>query len=139
MPVLKNANHEKFAQCIFQGMSQRKAYRATFPRSAKWKDAAVDVNASKLFGDAKVSLRYEELQAQAVKKAIMTRERRMVRLSEIAEHGESEANQIKAIDTLNKMDGIYTQKVEMSGNVGLSIADKEALMMQRLEELRSDE
>ncbi|MCT0467434.1 terminase, partial [Lactococcus cremoris] len=26
MPVLENARHEKFVQCLISGMSQRKAY-----------------------------------------------------------------------------------------------------------------
>ena len=41
MGVLSNAKNEKFAQGIFEGLSQRKAYRAAFPSSANWKDATV--------------------------------------------------------------------------------------------------
>ena len=117
MPVLENARHEKFVQCLISGMSQRKAYREAFKQSSKWKDTTVDVNASKLFSDTKVLLRYKELQEEAQDAAIMTRKERMVTLSEIAKNAEKEADMIKAIDTLNKMDGDYTSKVELSGSV----------------------
>lgn len=117
MPVLENARHEKFVQCLISGISQRKAYREAFKQSSKWKDTTVDVNASKLFSDTKVLLRYKELQEKAQDAAIMTRKERMVTLSEIAKNAEKEADMIKAIDTLNKMDGDYTSKVELSGSV----------------------
>ena len=117
MPVLENARHEKFVQCLISGISQRKAYREAFKQSSKWKDTTVDVNASKLFSDTKVLLRYKELQEEAQDAAIMTRKERMVTLSEIAKNAEKEADMIKAIDTLNKMDGDYTSKVELSGSV----------------------
>lgn len=117
MPILENARHEKFVQCLIAGMSQRKAYREAFPASVRWKDTTVDVNASKLFSDTKVLLRYKELQEEAQDAAIMTRKERMVALSDIAQNAEKEADMIKAIDTLNKMDGDYTSKVELSGEV----------------------
>lgn len=117
MPILENARHEKFVQSLIAGMSQRKAYREAFPASVRWKDNTVDVNASKLFSDTKVLLRYKELQEEAQDAAIMTRKERMVALSDIAQNAEKEADMIKAIDTLNKMDGDYTSKVELSGEV----------------------
>ncbi|WP_339011931.1 terminase [Lactococcus garvieae] len=117
MPILENARHEKFVQSLIAGMSQRKAYREAFPASVRWKDTTVDVNASKLFSDTKVLLRYKELQEEAQDAAIMTRKERMVALSDIAQNAEKESDMIKAIDTLNKMEGDYTSKVELSGEV----------------------
>lgn len=120
MPVLENARYEKFVQSLIAGMSQRKAYRAAFKQSSRWKDSTVDSKASDLLknGDSgKVLERYNELQEQAQDEAIMTRKERMVTLSEIARSGEKESDMIKAIDTLNKMDGDYTSKVELSGSV----------------------
>lgn len=115
MPILKNARHEKFVQCLIAGMSQRQAYREAFPKSKRWKDTTVDVKASELFG--KVLVRYKELQEEAQDAAIMTRKERMVVLSNIAQNAEKESDMIKAIDTLNKMEGDYTNKVELSGEV----------------------
>ena len=104
MPVLENARHEKFVQCLISGMSQRKAYREAFKQSGRWKDETVDSNASRLIKNSKVLTRYKELQEEAQDAAIMTRKERMVTLSEIAKNAEKEADMIKAIDTLNKMD-----------------------------------
>lgn len=115
MPILKNARHEKFVQCLIAGMSQRQAYREAFPASNRWKDKTVDNRASELFRE--VLGRYKELQEEAQDAAIMTRKERMVVLSNIAQNAEKESDMIKAIDTLNKMEGDYTNKVELSGEV----------------------
>lgn len=120
MPVLTNPRNEKFVQSLITGMSQRKAYRAAFKQAARWKDETVDQKASRLFADSKVRARYEELQEQAQDEAILTRKERMVALSEIAREGEKEADMIKAIDTLNKMDGVYIVKTEVSGSLNLT-------------------
>lgn len=117
MPVLENARHEKFVQCLISGMSQRLSYRESFPKAKRWKDNTVDSRASELIKASEVLGRYKELQEEAQDAAIMTRKERMVTLSEIAKNAEKEADMIKAIDTLNKMDGDYTSKVELSGSV----------------------
>ena len=78
-------------------------------------DKTVDNRASELFRE--VLGRYKELQEEAQDAAIMTRKERMVALSDIAQNAEKEADMIKAIDTLNKMDGDYTSKLELSGEV----------------------
>lgn len=118
MPVLENARHEKFVQCLITGMSQRKSYREAFKASTRWKDVTVDNKASKLFKESEILARYKELQEIAQDEAIMTRKERMVRLSEIAlDNSEDASAQIRAIDTLNKMDGEYVNKVELSGEV----------------------
>ncbi|NHI66730.1 terminase [Lactococcus garvieae] len=115
MPILENARHERFVQSLIAGMSQRQAYREAFPASNRWKDKTVDNRASELFRE--VLGRYKELQEEAQDAAIMTRKERMVALSDIAQNAEKEADMIKAIDTLNKMDGDYTSKLELSGEV----------------------
>ena len=118
MAVLENARHEKFVQCLIRGMSQRKAYREAFPASQKWKDTTVDVKASALFSHGKVLERYSELQEEAKDNAIMKRKDRMIVLSDIAADGNEKTEaRIKAIDTLNKMDGEYTGKLELSGEI----------------------
>ena len=37
MPVLENARHEKFVQCLISGMSQRLSYRESFPKAKSCK------------------------------------------------------------------------------------------------------
>lgn len=117
MPVLANARQEKFVQGLIQGMSQRKAYRAAFKQSKRWKDATVDVKASHLAHDNKISTRYNELLEEAQDEAIMNRKARMVKLSDIAGDDEFPNDQMKAIDLLNKMDNMYIQKNEVTGDV----------------------
>ena len=117
MPVLANARQEKFVQGLIQGMSQRKAYRAAFKQSKRWKDNTVDVKASQLAHDNKISIRYKELLEEAQDKAIMTRKERMVKLSSIADDEEYPNEQMKAIDLLNKMDNLYIQKNEVTGDM----------------------
>lgn len=125
MPVLDNPREEKFIQLVFDDWSQRGAYREAFPISRRWKDTTVDPKASALFNSDKVQARLSELRAEA--KALYEQEAmgkvlsvvdRMVTLSHIARDSESDKARISAIDTLNKMDGLYTQKVEVSGVAG---------------------
>ena len=63
-------------------------------------------------------VRYSELQEEAKDNAIMKRKDRMIVLSDIAADGNEKTEaRIKAIDTLNKMDGEYTGKLELSGEI----------------------
>lgn len=79
---------EKFVQELIKGKSQREAYRIAYPKSKKWKDNSVDVNASKLLKNAKVSLRYEKLRNKLIKrteeKAIITAEEIIQGITDIA-------------------------------------------------------
>lgn len=126
---------ELFINYLLQGLSQREAYKKAY--KAKYKDSAIDNMASKLFNTPKVYTRYTELMEKATKKAIMSAEERMEWLSGVIKgtitetrtdwsDGESytyekEADintKIKSLDTLNKMTGEYTTKVE--GDVSIT-------------------
>lgn len=63
-----------FVQGIFSGLSQRQAYREAFPNSKKWKDSAVDSNASILLQNTKVLQRYRELLKQFSNMSLWSRE-----------------------------------------------------------------
>lgn len=117
------AKQEKFVQGLISGLSQRKAYRAAFPNSVKWKDETVDAKACNLIKVDKIKARYNELKEKAENLAIMTRVQRMITLSEIAQNGKKDDSRIKAIDTLNKMDGIYTNKIELSKPVDETVKE----------------
>lgn len=131
---------EKFVQNLISGMSQRQAYKDAF--QADYDDNAIDVNACKLFNDAKIKLRYKELIEELKEVNIMTAKERMIWLSEVVQgiqtekevvvNGaevqikEVEANlmtKLKAIDTLNKMSGEYITKIEadVSNDVTINI------------------
>lgn len=120
MAVLEDLRAEKFIQLVFGNRSQRAAYREAFPLSRKWKDTTVDVRASELFNSSKVQVRLEELRAEARKlyeqkamEKVLTRVDRMLLLSNIARDSESDKARISAVDTLNKMDGEYVQRVAL--------------------------
>lgn len=118
MAILENPRHERFVQCLIEGMSQRKAYRDAFPNSVRWKDTTVDKRASELFQNREILGRYNELLEESKDQAIMKRKDRMILLSNIAEDEDEKTDaRIKAIDTLNKMDSVYTNKVEVNGNI----------------------
>ena len=137
MAELENERHEKYAQGIAKGMSQRKAYREAFPSSVKWKDETVDSKASNLRKNDKVSARIEELARLSSTKAVMTAIERKELLTAIARSDlEKAQDRIKAIDTLNKMDGEYIDKVEVKGNVNNPF---EGLTTEDLKKLIDDE
>ena len=116
MAALKDSRHEKFVQNLINGMSQRKAYRAAYKNSKNWKDSTVDSRASELFKDSKVLGRYLELQEQIAKSTILSASERKEYLTKIVNSPyEKTENKLKAIDVLNKMDGEYKSKVEVSG------------------------
>lgn len=114
MPALRNAKREKFVQCLIVGMSRRKAYLEAFPAARKWKDNTVDSRAYELFQNSEILDRFTELQNQAAQGAVLTRQRKREILCTIAESEENEPrDRIRAIDTDNRMEGEYTEKVEV--------------------------
>lgn len=118
MAELKSAKQEKFVQGLASGLSQRAAYRAAFPTSRKWKDNTVDARACELAKDSKIIVRLQELRDMATSEAIMSAKKRKEWLSALILNEEEETkDRLKAVDILNKMDGEYTEKVEVNGSV----------------------
>lgn len=130
---------ERFIQNIVSGMSQRQAYKDAY-NVESMSDEAIDVEACRLFNDTKISLRYRELMDKLQDEAIMSAKERMVWLSEVVKGIQKEretifidgdvavkdveanlSTKIKAVDTLNKMSGEYTTKLE--GNIGVKLED----------------
>lgn len=112
MAELENARHEKYAQGLANGLTQRNAYRAAFPNSENWKDATVDKRASELYQTGEILGRYKELCAQATSKAILTATQRKEWLTEvILSDAEETRDKLKAVDILNRMEGEYIDKV----------------------------
>lgn len=118
MAELKNVRHEKFAQCIANGYSQRNAYRVAFPSSEKWKDETVDSKASVLAKHGKVLERLRELAEESTSEAVMNAQQRKEWLTAtIKSDYEKTENKLKAVDILNKMEGSYVEKVEVNGQL----------------------
>lgn len=113
MAELINARHEKYAQGLANGLTQRTAYRAAFPNSVRWKDATVDKRASELYKNREVLGRYKELCEQATSQAILTATQRKEWLTKVILSGEEETkDKLKAVDILNRMEGEYIEKVQ---------------------------
>lgn len=137
MAMLKNQRQEKFAQCLASGMSQRKSYRAAYPSSEKWKDETVDSKASALAKKDKVLARLLELAKESSSKAIMNaRERKEWLTTIIMKDTEEMRDRLKAVDILNRMDGEYVEKVQMSGTINNPM---EGLTTEELKKLIGDD
>lgn len=98
-------------------MSQRQSYLEAYPNSRKWKSSTVDNKASKLANTSEVLARLQELQERSENQAIASVTRRKMILTEILEDEEEKANdRIKAIDSLNKMEMIGGENVNVNKN-----------------------
>lgn len=107
---------EKFCLEMARCGNAAQAYKAAGykPRSNKGAAAA----AARLLTFDSIKVRLDELREQMADEKIMDAKERKIRLSEIAKHrATKDENVIKAIDVLNKMDGLYIQKTELSGSV----------------------
>ena len=85
---------------------------------AGYKEKYAGVNADKLLKNTNIQKYIEELQEKAKGNRIMTAiERREFLTSMIKDGAVKDTDRLKALDILNKMDGEYTQKVEVNGNI----------------------
>ena len=126
---------KRFARGIFDGLSQREAYREAYDCSAK-KDHSIDTLASKLLKKVEVREYLDELNRQVETSKIMSKQERMEYLSRVIrtpigkldessdmvqEASVTETtsklkmpSKIDAIRELNRMDGAYEpEKVEV--------------------------
>lgn len=134
------AKEEKYVQNLLKGMSQREAYKKSY-NASNMKDTTIDSKASILFKKDKIRARYEELINATAKKTIIDVQERKELLTRIAKAEEYETysgndgelyttppkidTRMKAIDTLNKMEGVYVQKIEGSidGNINITLEE----------------
>ena len=85
---------------------------------AGYKEKYAGVNADKLLKNTNIQKYIEELQEKAKGNRIMTAIERMEFLTSMIKDGAvKDTDRLKALDILNKMDGEYTQKVEVNGNI----------------------
>ena len=88
------------------------------------KDSTAGTNSWKLLKNAKIQARLAELQAEVKNSKMMDIAERREVLANIARDSEStKQDVIKAIDTLNKMDGAYLNRTEITGGVPVVICD----------------
>lgn len=103
-----NARQKKFAEYYVQsGNTVQSAIQAGY--SVNYANA----NACKLLENVRVAEYIKELSDKLKDERIMSAKDRQVALSDIARNGDEFASdRIRAIDTLNKMTGEYTVKVD---------------------------
>jgi hypothetical protein len=94
------------------GNNATKAYKECYDVGENTTDGSIWVNAHKVLHNDKVALRIAELREQRFSKKILSIEERKILLSEWANDGDS-----KSLDLLNKMEGVYVEKVEHSGQI----------------------
>jgi phage terminase small subunit len=105
------ANQEAFVQNIIQGMSQAEAYRSAYPKQ-KMSDKTVWEAASRLMKNDKVIARLTELRNELAKPSIKTAQERMEWLTQLIDNADEGTNEkLKAVDILNKMEGLYVQNI----------------------------
>ena len=127
------AKQETFVQNVVSGMSQRKAYISAGYSTANKTDNYLDVEASKLFNNPKVCLRYNELMAEHKEKALWTREKAVNELLFILEYSREDMKKngleasnkgafIDAVRELNKLEQVYKEPESTRANTELTKA-----------------
>ena len=117
---------EKFIQGIVSGLSQREAYKQAY-NTSRMKEETIDVKASELFNDGKVTVRYKALMKEHKDKALWTREKSVNDLimikeeawNSISDKGMNQTNSnafINAVKELNELelrDRLNEKKIEV--------------------------
>ena len=105
---------EKFAQGVASGKNQSDAYREAYD-ARKMKASSINVNASKLMADAKVTQRVAELRKPVAEKAQMTLEshlRDLMMLRNMAVKEKQISAAIAAEIARGKAAGVHVEKSE---------------------------
>lgn len=114
-----NMRQRKFAEYYVQNGNAEQAailagYSETYARG----------NAHKLVANSCISAYIKELSDKLKDERILTAKDRQVMLSDIARNTENEpSDRIKAVDTLNKMTGEYTVKVDTTVKTSEKLSD----------------
>ena len=117
-----NKRQENFCKEFARCGNATEAYRAAGYKANS--AHSYEVMASRLLRNVEVRQRIAELSKAIHNEKIMDIAERRERLAEIARDSEStKQDVIKAIDTLNKMDGAYLNRTEITGGVPVVICD----------------
>lgn len=104
---------ESFAiSYVFNGGDATAAYREHYNVKETTKETSIWCSASKLLSSPKVSQRVHELKMQKYSKKVLSIEERKEILSTLTTEGD-----LKAMEILNKMEGVYVERVEQVGIV----------------------
>ena len=125
---------EAFAQAIVTGVNQSDAYRAAYKVRSGTKAESVNVAASKLMSDAKVTQRVAELRESVAKKAQITLESHLddlMRLRNMAAKEKQYRAAITAEVARGKASGVHVEKsaVEVTGSEGGPVLNEIVIRM----------
>ena len=132
---MNNATKIFCQEYVKNGNNGTQAYMKAHPKCT---EETARRNASKLLTKTDVQQYIEKLQNKTEKKAIMSIEERMNWLTGIINSKECVSNRLKALEILNKMDGVYTQKLELQGNVRLNNPLRELTTEQLVEMINNE-
>lgn len=109
------ASEEKFAQGLFRGLSQRKAYYEAYPNSKKWKENTVDSRACELAKERKITGRIKQLRDRITKKSEWTVDRLIKEFEELKqkciEHEDfKDAGACRSLENIGKLIGAYDKE-----------------------------
>lgn len=114
-----NARQRKFAE--FYAQSGNAAQSAV---KAGYSDKFANTNATKLLQNTTIKEYIKQLSDEEQDERIMTAKERQALLSDIANNKDNSPNdRIKAVDTLNKMTGEYTVKVDTTVKTSEKLSD----------------
>jgi hypothetical protein len=118
------AKQEAFCQAIAAGKTQYAAYLEAYTVGGTTGREVVDVNASQLMDDNKIAIRIQELRDAIASPKILSITQRKEILSSIAENQEAaHRDSINAIDTLNKMDRVYSTQTDSHITIEIEYKD----------------
>ncbi len=105
----RTEKQENFAlEYFLNGRDATEAYKKVYDTTTDSMNT-IYVSAHKVLHNPKVSLRIHQLEIEQYSKHILSVEERKILLTEWAKKGDG-----KAVDMLNKMDGVYVEKQEIT-------------------------
>ena len=120
--IAVNRKQEIFCEEFVKSGNAAEAYKLAGYKVSSAKSAAN--SASRLLENVGICSRIAELREKAADAQILDAKQRRIILSDIAKAKGQDA--VRALDVLNKMDGLYINKVEVSGEIGIVDALKRA-------------
>ena len=119
---------ESFCVAYIETGNASEAYRRAY-NASKMADSTVHRNAKELIDNRKIAARLQDLRAPAVERAQVTLETHLndlKRLRDMAEASEKYGPAIQAEIARGKASGLYVDKIEHSGEIGIAAAIRKA-------------
>lgn len=124
---------EIFVQRLIEGYSQREAYKFAY-NCEKMKDESIDIEASKLFNNPKISLRYQELLNEYKEKAKWNRSKAEEKLmwlldksqEDIEYRGLKQANSNSMLNTIKELNTLTDLYPKKNKEEDINLEDREA-------------